>query len=373
MTPAELSRTVLRALARAVDEGVLRAPVPARVRVERTRPGGSGDHACAVALQLAGPAGLPARAVAEILRDRIAAAPDIGPVEITGPGYLNFTLGRSGADAVVLAVREARERGTVYGHGDALTGTRVAFAPVEEIRAQVVVQVTERLLRAQGATVGPRTPDGETPHIVPVPPEDHDLFARLGDDAARWALLRPAAHDRPRTEGLLVQRESNPLFRVRYAYARTRALARGARDLGVSGHAVSDLGVSDAGVTGMSCGHPERGDRNVSDVSDGRDDSHGSESADGGREPVSVLAAVLAEHPAVLAAAARHRAPDRLARHLEDVARAFFDLHDLCPPLPVGDEKPSAAHRSRLALADATGTVLAGGLTLLGVSAPEHL
>ncbi|NEE44301.1 arginine--tRNA ligase, partial [Streptomyces sp. SID8455] len=42
-------------------------------------------------------------------------------------------------------------------------------------------------------------------------------------------------------------------------------------------------------------------------------------------------------------------------------------------PLPSGDEKPSAAHRSRLALAEAAGTVLAGGLSLLGISAPAHL
>jgi arginyl-tRNA synthetase len=41
--------------------------------------------------------------------------------------------------------------------------------------------------------------------------------------------------------------------------------------------------------------------------------------------------------------------------------------------LPRGDEKPSAAHRARLALAEAAGTVLAGGLSLLGIDAPDHL
>ncbi|WP_032758579.1 DALR anticodon-binding domain-containing protein, partial [Streptomyces alboviridis] len=82
---------------------------------------------------------------------------------------------------------------------------------------------------------------------------------------------------------------------------------------------------------------------------------------------------LLADHPGVLLAAARHRAPDRVARQLEAVAHAFFDFHDSCPPLPSGDEKPSAAHRSRLALAEAAGTVLAGGLSLLGISAPAYL
>ena len=60
-------------------------------------------------------------------------------------------------------------------------------------------------------------------------------------------------------------------------------------------------------------------------------------------------------------------------RHLEGTADAFFRWHDACPPLPVGEQKPLAVHRARLALAEATGTVLANGLRLLGISAPEHL
>lgn len=117
---------------------------------------------------------------------------------------------------------------------------------------------------------------------------------------------------------------------MRYAHARIRALGRNARQLGF-GAAYEE-----------SVDAPE-------------------------------LAALLADHPGVLAAAARHREPDRVARQLEALAHAFFDFHDSASPLPVGDEKPSAAHRSRLAVAEAAGTVLAGGLSLLGISAPEVL
>ncbi|MER7150373.1 DALR anticodon-binding domain-containing protein, partial [Streptomyces lydicus] len=85
------------------------------------------------------------------------------------------------------------------------------------------------------------------------------------------------------------------------------------------------------------------------------------------------LHTLLAGHPSVVEAAARLRAPDRLVRHLEATADAFFRWHDDCPPLPVGEQKPLAVHRARLALAEATGTVLANGLRLLGISAPEHL
>ncbi|MFD5542545.1 DALR anticodon-binding domain-containing protein, partial [Streptomyces sp. NPDC127079] len=85
----------------------------------------------------------------------------------------------------------------------------------------------------------------------------------------------------------------------------------------------------------------------------------------------AALVTALADYPRILTAAATHRAPDRLARHLVTVADAALPF--LATVLPRGDEKPSAAHRARLALAEATGTVLAGGLSLLGIDAPEHL
>ena len=72
-----------------------------------------------------------------------------------------------------------------------------------------------------------------------------------------------------------------------------------------------------------------------------------------------------------LRVAATDRTPDRLARHLVVTADALLAVQHSV--LPLGDEKPMAAHRARLALADAAGTVLAGGLSLLGISAPDHL
>ncbi|MGX9228769.1 DALR anticodon-binding domain-containing protein [Streptomyces albus] len=65
--------------------------------------------------------------------------------------------------------------------------------------------------------------------------------------------------------------------------------------------------------------------------------------------------------------------PGALARHLDAVAGAFGAFQETCEPLPRGEEKPGAAHRGRLALAEAAGAVLAGGLSQLGVTAPAHL
>ncbi|MFJ3232678.1 ArgS-related anticodon-binding protein NrtL [Streptomyces sp. NPDC086787] len=326
MTPVELSRTVLRAVRRAVDEGELAVTVPERAVVALPGPGGCGDYSTNIALRLARPAGQPAQRVAEILRPHLVEQDGVGDVVVTGPGFINISLSGT-ADPVASLVREIRERGTAYGHGDALAGQVVALRVPYEARAEVVADALVRIVAAQGGRA--ETGHGEPVNLRPVPaPEDP---APLGPDAARWALLHPAAHDRPRiTADHLVQREGNPLFRVRYAHARTRALSRNAARLGFDA------------VPG---------------------EVEGAE--------VRELVAALADHPRVIAASAVHRAPDRLARHLVTVADAALPF--LPTVLPYGEEKPSAAHRSRLALAEAAGTVLAGGLSLLGIDAPDHL
>ncbi|MFC5955565.1 ArgS-related anticodon-binding protein NrtL [Streptomyces pratens] len=357
MTPVELSRTVLRAVRCAVDEGELRVAVPERVVVAPPGPGGRGEYATNVALQLARPAGRTPQHVAEVLRDRLLRADGIGDVVITGPGFINISLRGSAAPRAL--VEEILSPGGIpYGHLPEASGERVLLHGAAEVRAFVHLDVLVRILRSQGCLVRaggdapPRpewvavlgggvvdhrpvddqpgaVPDAPRIDVRPVPAPADPL--PLGRDAARWALLRPAAHDRPRIGAEhLEQRESNPFFRVRYVHARTRALLRNAADLGF---------------------RPEPGAVGVS-----------------GTRP---LLTALADHPRVLAAAARHRAPDRLARHLVTVADATQPL--LPAVLPLGAEKPSAVHRARLALAEAAGTVLADGLTLLGIDAPDHL
>ncbi|MFC5148016.1 ArgS-related anticodon-binding protein NrtL [Streptomyces aureoversilis] len=278
MTPADLSRTVLHAVHCAVEADELPAAVPTRVTVRVPPRPGCGDYATNVALRVAQDTGRPAREVAEVLRKRLAAEPGVARVDIAGPGFLNITL-----------------EGTSY--------------------TQLVRDVL-------------RTPPAAEP--LPLPAPAPELVARLGSDAARWSLLWPAGFDRA---DLLVQRDGNPLFRVRYAHARSRALVRNARDLGFR---------SEPADTGYDTAH------------------------DGA---ATALLAALADHSRITTA----RDPERLARHLDRIAGAFLTWQTGCAVLPRGDEKPSAVHRARLALAEATGNVLADGLHQLGITAPAHL
>ncbi|MGA5330514.1 ArgS-related anticodon-binding protein NrtL [Streptomyces griseoincarnatus] len=393
MTPVELSRTVLHAVHRAVDEGELAVAVlPERVVVAPPGPGGCGDYATNVALQLARPAGQPAPAVAELLRTRLLRTDGISDVVVTGPGFLNISLD---GDADGRLVRDILRAGLRYGHSDTLAGQTVDLHAAHDARAVVLMDAVARVLRSQGARprltcagppedawvrilgvpsdipsdisagTGTGTGTGTDAPLRPVPaPADP---TPLGRDAARWALLHPAPHDRPhigdsRSEQHLAQRETNPLFRVRYAHARTRALLRNAADLGFTPEP-GPLTPEPGPVT-------SEGDGPVTSEGEGplTPEGDGPLTVDGEAQSLIQL---LADHPRVLAATAAHRAPDRLARHLVAVADALAPL--LPSVLPLGDEKPSAAHRARLALAEAAGTVLAGGLSLLGIDAPEHL
>nr|WP_211177364.1 arginine--tRNA ligase [Pseudonocardia acidicola] len=163
-----------------------------------------------------------------------------------------------------------------------------------------------------------------------------DLVDAVGVDAARYSLIRSSVDSTLDIDLDLIARRSNdnPVFYVQYAHARLASLARNAADLGVE--------VGDA--YGL-LEHPREGD----------------------------LIRTLGEFPAVVATAAELREPHRVARYLESLASAYHKFYDSCRVLPMGDEEVTDLHRARLALSVAARQVLANGLGLLGVSAPERM
>ncbi|WP_433455009.1 arginine--tRNA ligase [Streptomyces sp. CA-142005] len=160
MTPADLAAVVSDGIHTAIQSGRISAEVPEEIRVERPRHRGHGDYSTNVALQLAKSAGMPARAVAEVLAPLVSAATGVAKAEVAGPGFLNITLETAAIGALA---RDIVLAGDAYGRTDRLGGLRlnlefVSANPTGPVhiggaRWAVVGDVLARLLEAAGADV----------------------------------------------------------------------------------------------------------------------------------------------------------------------------------------------------------------------------
>ena len=164
-----------------------------------------------------------------------------------------------------------------------------------------------------------------------------DLVEAIGVDAARYSLIRSSV-DTPIDIDLALWSSAsneNPVYYVQYAHARLAALARNAAELGLV----------------PNTEHLELL-------------THEKEGA---------LIRNLGEFQRVLKTAAALREPHRVSRYLEDLAGDYHRFYDSCRVLPQGDETPTDLHTARLALCQATRQVIANGLAILGVTAPERM
>lgn len=172
-----------------------------------------------------------------------------------------------------------------------------------------------------------------------------DLVDEVGVDAARYSLIRYPV-DSPLTLDLdlLVQRTNdNPVFYVQYAHARIASVIRNAADLGIIDANSANWNPADFNPSLLV--HEREGQ----------------------------LLGLLADYPRVVSSAAELREPHRIARHLEEVANGYHRFYDACRVLPQGDEPATALTIPRLWLCAAARQVIANGLDVLGVSAPERM
>lgn len=117
-----ISKLVVQAVQSAIEAGELalsEVPDPA---LERPRDETHGDWATTVALRSSKAAGMPPRAVADIVAARIADHPDIDAVEIAGPGFINLRLS---AAALQRILTEARTADGAFGSSDIGAGKTV--------------------------------------------------------------------------------------------------------------------------------------------------------------------------------------------------------------------------------------------------------
>ena len=166
-----------------------------------------------------------------------------------------------------------------------------------------------------------------------------ELVEKVGVDAARYTLIRYPV-DTPMVMDIDVLRRNtneNPVYYVQYAHARIAAVLRNTAELGIK----SDLASFDP-----------------SQLTHDRENE---------------LLGALSDFPRIVASAAEFREPHRVARYLEELAGVYHGFYADCRVLPLGDEAIAPIHSARAALCAATMQVLANGLDLLGVLAPERM
>ena len=164
-----------------------------------------------------------------------------------------------------------------------------------------------------------------------------DLVEAVGVDAARYSLVRASVDTTLDLDLDLVasRTNDNPVYYVQYAHARTCSVASNAVQHGVRREDGFEPGLL--------------------------------ESAD------SELLGTLARFPDVVSQSATLREPHRVARYLEEVAAAYHAWYGKTRVAPRADDAITDLHRTRLWVNDAARAVLANGLRLLGVNAPERM
>jgi arginyl-tRNA synthetase len=217
-----------------------------------------------------------------------------------------------------------------HGYIARLKAAAAAFGDDPDAAEVLIGQLVNLVKDGQPVRMGKRTGN-----VVTL----EDLVEAVGVDAARYALERSSADTVLDVDlDLLVRRSNdNPVYYVQYAHARTSNVRRNAEQAGI--------GLDDFDASRLD--HP----------------------AD------TALLGALGEYPRIVASAAELRAPHRVAHYLESLAGAYHRWYDTddCRVLPKGDDPITMANRTRAWLNEATRTVLANGLGLLGVSAPERL
>jgi arginyl-tRNA synthetase len=162
-----------------------------------------------------------------------------------------------------------------------------------------------------------------------------DLFEEVGVDAARYFFLmrRGESHLIFDVDLAKSQTDENPVFYVQMAHARMSGIFR------VAGREPASVVAAGTDITALAA--PQDQD----------------------------LLKKLTAFPELVAGAARAREPHRITAYLEELARLAHNWYHHCRVL---GEAP-AVESARLALARATRIVLANGLALLGLSAPDRM
>jgi arginyl-tRNA synthetase len=227
-------------------------------------------------------------------------------------------------------------------HGGYIKRMQAAVAALSDQQAVLDVKVVQlvKLLRA-GEPVKMSKRAGEFVTL-------REVVDEVGRDAVRFMMLF-RKNDAPLDFDLakvVEQSRDNPVFYVQYGHARAQSIFRNARA------AFPDLPETIASLTG---------DANLDRLSD----------------PAELaLMRRIALYPRIVEAASLAHEPHRIAFYLLDLASEFHALYTLgnaSPHLRFIIQNDRQMTEARLVLVQGVATVLASGLALLGVGAPDEM
>ena len=240
-------------------------------------------------------------------------------------------------------LRGARDLIDVLGadHGGYVKRMQAAVRAVSDGEAVLDVKLCQlvRLLRA-GEPVKMSKRSGEFVTL-------REVIDEVGRDAIRFMMLyrkNDATLDFDLAR-VVEQSKDNPVFYVQYGHARRHSVMRQARE------ALPDLDLSRAALA--------------------RADLSGL--ADSGEREMQRL---VAAYPRVLESAAAAHEPHRIAFYLYELAsslHSFWNKGKDLPQLRIVNPHDRKSTQARLALVEALGGVLASGLAVLGVTAPDEM
>ncbi|GJD42223.1 Arginine--tRNA ligase [Methylobacterium cerastii] len=227
-------------------------------------------------------------------------------------------------------------------HGGYVKRMQAAVKAVTDGKASLDVKLCQlvRLLRA-GEPVKMSKRSGEFVTL-------REVIDEVGRDAIRFMMLyrkNDATLDFDLAK-VVEQSKDNPVFYVQYAHARIRSVQRQAREAFPDFDPADAAGLADADFALLS---------------------------DAGEAEMLRL---IAQYPRVLEAAAAAHEPHRIAFHLYETAsslHSFWNKGKDLPQLRFVNPTDRKSTRARLALIEALRGVLASGLAVLGVSAPDAM
>ena len=180
-----------------------------------------------------------------------------------------------------------------------------------------------------------------------------ELLEEVGADATRYTLVAKSNNQMIDFDIELAKKQdnTNPVYYVQYAHARTCSILRKAA--GVSKEEAAELGMDEVASRAIGAEY------DLGLLTDPTE---------------AALARKLSEFGGLIESCARDRAPFRLTHYAEELAAAFHSFYAACQVLPSeGRPVEEGLSRARLAAVDATRRVLALSLTMVGVAALQTM